>query len=217
MRRLGRGCLGRLVFLVVLVGVLVVAWLNREDLLGLVDRVRGGTPSSPELAAQADEKLASLEDEQGVARVALNQSELQSLIDYRWGGFLPQDVVNPRVGLADGRVTLQAGVATARFGRVAELREIIAFLPDTTDLRAVGTFVPLDSAHVALEVHELGAASIPVPGRLIPTVLSRFRRSSAPGLAPNAVAVPLPPGISNVFVSGDSLVFVASRARNRTG
>ena len=81
----------------------------------------------------------------------------------------------------------------------------------------MGSFVPLDSTHVALEVHELSAASIPVPRRLIPTVLSRFRRSSSPDLAPNAVAVPLPPGISNVFVSGDSLVFVASRPRNRTG
>lgn len=217
MLRAARGCLGRLVVLLVVAALAAVAWVHRDDLLGLVDRARGAGGTSPELAAQADEKLAALGDEDGVTRVALDQAELQSLIDYRWAGFLPPDVVNPRVGLEDGHVTLQAGVATARFGRVAELKEIIAFLPDTTDLRAVGTFVPLDSAHVALEVHELGAASIPVPGRLIPTVLSRFRRSDAPGLAPNAVAVPLPPGISNVFVSGDSLVFVASRARNRAG
>lgn len=217
MGRLARGCLGRVAALVVVVALGTLAWLHRDDLLGLVDRVRGGPATSPELAARADEKLAALGEDAGPARVALREAELQSLIDYRWGGFLPQDVVNPRVGLADGRVTLEAGVATARFGAVSELDEIIAFLPDTTSLRAVGAFVPLDSAHVALEVHELGAASIPVPRRLIPTVLSRFRRSSAPGLAPNAVAVPLPPGISNVFVSGDSLVFVASRRGNPTG
>ena len=217
MGRRGRGCLGRLAALVVVVALATLAWLHRDDLLGLMDRVRGEPATSPELAARADEKLAALGEDEGPGRIALGESELQSLIDYRWGGFLPQDVVNPRVGLGDGRVTLEAGVATARFGAVSELEEIIAFLPDTTDLRAVGAFVPLDSAHVALEVHELGAASLPVPRRLIPTVLGRFRRSNAPGLAPNAVAVPLPPGISNVFVSGDSLVFVASRRGNPTG
>lgn len=217
MARSARGCLGRLVALALVVVLLAVAWYNRDRLMGMVERVRGADRTSPELAARADEKLAALGDEGGATRVALGQAELQSLIDYRWGGFLPQDVVNPRVQLVDGQVTLEAGVATARFGRVEELKEIIAFLPDTTALRAVGTFVPLDSAHVALEIHELGAANIPVPRRLIPTVLSRFQRSSSPDLAPNAVAVPLPPGISNVFISGDSLVFVTSRGRNRTG
>lgn len=205
---LARGCAGRLIGLALVVIVAAVAWHNRAELLGLVDRVRGGESTSPELAAQADEKLAGLGSEGGGTRVALTQAEVQSLIDFRWGGFLPPDVVSPRVELTDGRVTLEAGVAKARFSQVAELKEIIQFLPDTTSLRAVGSFVPLDSGHVALEVHELGAASIPVPRQLIPAVLSRFRRSASPLLAPNAVAVPLPPGIRNVFVSGDSLVFV---------
>jgi hypothetical protein len=212
MRRLG-GCVGRLLVGLLLVLGVAFAWYNRHELGDLWDRVTGGGVTvSPELAAQADEKLASLGQGEGGGdrRVALDASELQSLIEYRWAGFLPPDVVNPKVEITDGRVTLEGGVATARFGRVSELEDIIAFLPDTAALRAVGSFVPLDSEHVALEIHELGAASIPVPSRLIPTVLSRFRGSSAPGLAPNGIAVPLPPGISNVYVSGDSLVFVAS-------
>lgn len=217
MPRLIRGCAGRLIGLAVVLVLLAAAWVYRDQLLGIVGWGDGETVASAEIAARADQKLASLGEDPGPPRVALNQSELQSLIEYRWAGFLPQDVVQPRVRIDDGRVTLQAGVATARFGQVAELEEIMAFLPDTTELRAVGSFVPLDSSHVALEVHELGAASIPVPGRLIPVVLSRFRRAERPGLAPNAVAVPLPPGIRNVFISGDSLVFVANRARNRTG
>lgn len=213
MARRALGCLGRLLVLALLVIGLGVAWSNRHALAHAWERLTGNTTEvSPEIAARADEKLATLGDPEGPTQVALNESELQSLVEYRWSGFLPQDVVEPRIGLADGRVSLEASVATARFGRVAELREIIAFLPDTASLRAVGQFVPLNDENVALEVHELGAASIPVPAQLIPTVLSRFRRSSLRGLAPNAVAVPLPPGIRNVFVSGDSMVFVATRA-----
>ncbi len=214
MARWVTGCVGRLLLVALLVIGLGIAWYNRDVVSDLWASIRGTTTRvSPEIAARADDKLSSLGAPDGPAHVALTESELQSLVEYRWTGFLPPDVVEPRVGLADGRVSLEASVATARFGRIAELREIVAFLPDTAALRVVGMFVPLNDDHVALEVHEMGAASLPVPRRLIPTVLSRFRGSTEPGLAPNAVAVPLPPGISNVYVSGDSLVFVASRAR----
>ena len=213
MARPGGGCVARVLVLALLLVGAAVVWFNRGALGDAWDRLTGNeTEVSPEIAARADEKLASLGTADGPTQVGLTESELQSLVEYRWSGFLPPDVVDPKVELSDGRVALQGSVATARFGQVSELRDVIAFLPDTASLRAVGQFVPLDQGHVALEVHELGAASIPVPKQLIPTILSRFRGSSAPGLAPNALSVPLPPGISNVFVSGDSLVFVASRA-----
>lgn len=204
------GCVGRTLMLAVILLAVGVGWLNRDELGAAWDRWTGGEGrASPELAAQADEKLASLGAEGGAERVALAEDELQSLIDYRWGGFLPADVVDPRVAVSEGRVTLEGSVATARFGEIAELREILSFLPDTASLRAVGSFVPLDSGHVGLEVHELGAAGIPVPKRLIPTVLGKFRRGDVGGLGPNALAVPLPPGVRAVYVSGDSLVFLA--------
>lgn len=207
------GCLRRGVGLALIVILVALAWTQRDVVGDAWDRLMGRrTVVSPEIAARADEKLAALGQPDGTERVALNESELQSLLQYRWAGFLPPDVTSPTVELSDGRMELEASVATARFGAVSELREIIAFLPDTAALRAVGTFVPLDSGRVALEIHEIGAASIPVPRQLIPSVLSRFRGSDAPGLAPNAVAVPLPPGIRSVYLSGDSMVFVAQRA-----
>lgn len=204
------GCITRTFVLALILVLAAVGWFNRHELSNAWERLIGAEgQASPELAARADEKLASLGVEGGAQRVALAEDELQSLIEYRWGGFLPADVVDPRVAVSDGRVTLQGSVATARFGEIAELREILSFLPDTASLRAVGSFVPLDSGHVGLEIHELGAAGIPVPGRLIPNVLGKFRRGDVPGLAPNALAVPLPPGVRSVYVSGDSMVFLA--------
>jgi AcrR family transcriptional regulator len=211
MGRFVGGCLGRVAALAVIVVVVAFAWLNRHELNDAWGKWTGGERlASQALAAQADEKLASLSADNDVWRVALHQDELQSLIVYRWTPFLPADVADPRVTVADGRLTLEGGVATARFGRIQELRDIVAFLPDTASLRAVASFVPLDSGRVALEVHELSAAGIPIPGALIPTILSRFRGAAAPGVAPNALAVPLPPGIRGAFVSGDSLVFLAN-------
>ncbi len=203
------GCVGRILLLAILLAGGAVLWYNRHELVPLWERLTGAAAqTSPELAARADEKLATLGAEGGSGRVALHEDEIQSLIEYRWGGFLPADVADPRIAVGDGRVTLEGGVATARFGRVAELRDIVAFLPDTASLRAVASFIPMDSGRVGLEVHELGAAGIPVPRQLIPTVLGKFR-GSAPGLGDNAVALPLPPGVRSVYVSGDSLVFLS--------
>jgi hypothetical protein len=212
-RALG-GCVGRILLLALLLVGAAALWFNRHEIVPIWDRLTGGgVQTSPELAARADEKLAGLGVDGGADRVALHQDELQSLIDYRWAGFLPADVADPRIAVGDGRVTLEGSVATARFGRVEELQEIMAFLPDTASLRAVGSFFPLDSGRVGLEVHELGAAGIPVPRQLIPTVLGRFRGSDAPGLGANSVAVPLPPGVRAVYVSGDSLVFLSHPRR----
>ncbi len=208
-----RGCLGRLLGLAVIGALLLAAWLYRSEIVDLWGRTRQPPEAaSPELAAEADRKLAELGTPGGRERVALHEMELQSLIEYRWGGFLPRDVARPRIQLRDGQVTLEGAVATARFGRIPELREILSILPDTTTLKAVGSFTPADSGRVALEIHELGAAGIPVPDRLIPSILRRFRGGGEPDLPPNALAVPLPPGIRTLYISGDSVVFVASRA-----
>lgn len=209
MLRFVGGCVGRLLTLALTVAVLAVAWYNRHELVALADRLLDREPEvSAELADDAALRLAGL-GRDGVTRVAFHGPELQSLLEYRWGGFLPEELVRPRVGLGAGRVTLEGDVATAHFGRVAELQEILAFLPDTATLRIVASFVPLDSGHVALEVHEIGAAGIPIPRQLIPPILARFRLDGPAGLGPNAVAVPLPSAIDNVWVSGDSLVVSA--------
>jgi hypothetical protein len=209
-----RGCIGRSLLIVLVAIVAVIGWHNRYRLVEAWDRSRGReVVVSPELAALADEKLATLAGAEGERRVALTGPEIQSLIEYRWGGLLPQDVGSPRVGLSQGRVTLEARVATARFGRATELRDIMAFLPDTTGLRAVASFLPMETGHVGLEVHEMAASSIPIPQRLIPGILAQFPGGGEPGLPANAVAIPLPPGISTIFVSGDSMVFIANRTR----
>ena len=209
MLRLLSGCAGRLLGLVLLLAALAVAWYNRDELAELADALLDRDPVvSAELADEAAAKLGSL-GRDGVTRIAFHQPELQSLVDYRWADYLPPDLTSPRVGLDAGRVTLEGDVATARFRGFDELREVLGFLPDTASIRVVASLVPLDSAHAALEVHELAAVGIPLPARFIPAVVERLRAEGTPAVGPNAVAVPLPPAIGNVWVSGDSLVVSA--------
>ncbi len=195
------GCVGRLLSTVLIVAVLAVAWYNRGEGVAVWDGLFG-------TERQAAAKLDAL-GRSGVTRVVFHEPELQSLVQYRWAASLPPDLVDPRVGLGEGRVTVAAQVPTARLAGIRELQEILGFLPDTATLRAAGSFVPLDGDHVALEVHDLGAAGIPIPRRLIPAIVAHFRPEGMPEVGANAVALPLPQGIGNVFVSGDSLVVSA--------
>lgn len=203
------GCVGRLLSTVLIVAVLAVAWYNRGEVVAVWEGLFGTERQvSEELAEQAAAKLDAL-GRSGVTRVVFHEPELQSLVQYRWAAALPPDLVDPRVGLGAGRVTVAAQVPTARLAGIRELQEILGFLPDTATLRAAGSFVPLDGEHVALEVHDLGAAGIPIPRRLIPAIVAHFRPEGMPEVGANAVALPLPQGIGNVFVSGDSLVVSA--------
>lgn len=204
------GCAARLLGLALLAAVLAVGWSNRRAVVRLWDQAFGTEPqASEELADRAAARLSGL-GRDGVTRVAFREPELQSLVLYRWAAALPSDLTAPRVGLGAGRINLEGQIPTARLGGIAELREILSFLPDTTSVRATASFVPLDGRHVALEIHELGAAGIPIPRRLIPPILTHFRLEGQPDVGPNSIAVPLPTGIGNVFVSGDSLVLVAA-------
>lgn len=203
------GCVGRLLGTALMVAVLAVAWYNRGEVAAIWDRLFGTERQvSQELADQAAAKLAAL-GRSGVTRVAFHEPELQSLVQYRWAAILPPDLVAPRVGLGEGRVSVEGQVPTSRLRGVRELQEILGFLPDTATLRAAGSFVPLDEEHIMLEIHELGAAGIPIPRRLIPAIVGHFRLQGMPEVGANALAVPLPPGIGNVYVSGDSLVVSA--------
>lgn len=214
-RALG-GCVTRLLSLVLLLIILALAWVYRAE-LGRAWRdlrgVRADTEVSRELAAFAEARIRAALDGTGPDRIVLTQSELQSLLAYRWSDSLPDYVSAPTVELADGRIRVGATVPTRIFGVLRDADEIAPFLPDTAELAATGQFVPLDAGYVALEVHEITASRIPLPKRIIPAILNGIGRRDRRGLAPDAMAVRLPAGIVAAFVSGDSLVFLRTGAK----
>lgn len=209
------GCVTRLLTLVLLLIVLALAWVYRAELGRAWRDLRGvavHAAVSEELAASAEARLETALSGNGPERIVLSQAELQSLLLFRWADSLPDYVTAPAIDLADGRIRVGATVPTRIFPALGDLDEIAPFLPDTADLAASGQFVPLDAGYVALEIHEITAARIPLPRRVIPLILDGFGRRGRAGLAPDAMAVPLPPGIATAFVSGDSLVLVREGA-----
>ncbi|HEX7050290.1 MAG TPA: hypothetical protein VF188_08830 [Longimicrobiales bacterium] len=212
MMRLLGGCLRRLLVLALLGVCAVVAWQYRYA-IGSALRVWMGTADVPseELAEVAQAKLARLAAGTAGGPVVLREVEVQSLVQYGMAESLPPYIVGPCVSLRDGRVTVDARIPTERFPHLDELTEFIGFLPDTAEVAATGQLIPLPDGRLGFAVDHLSAANIPLPRGLIPSVLQRLGRSPAPGLPPDALALPLPAGAAAAYVRGDSLILIPRR------
>jgi hypothetical protein len=195
------GCLGG--FLILLLVAAGALWFFGPDLLR-----RGGAPVavevSPEAAEQAEAKLARLRAEGDTAY--LNEVELASLVRYRAGGLNSELLQDPTIAMRGDTLHVGARVPSDRLPNLRELERIRAFLPDTTRLEMEGRLQPLVAGRSAIEVEQVYFAGIPIPERFYPDVLERLGRRDEPGLAPYAIAVPLPDGVGSARVEGGLLI-----------
>lgn len=209
------GCMRRIGLLVFFLALLVGAWIFRDRLIGMWQSLRSeDVPQevSPELAAQAERKLAAMSEADAPQRVTLTSRELQSLVAYRMAEALPSFILEPAVTVEDGELRVRARVPTDEVSGMRGLggtEEILSMLPDTTEVVAKGHLIPLGDGRVALSVDDVTAASIPLPDRVIPRILESIGRRDEPNLPADALAVRLPDGVATVFADGDSIVFTS--------
>lgn len=211
------GCARRVATLSILIVLLGGAWLFRDRLRTAWQDIRGLREASPvatpELADRAQAKIEALRD--GTSpRVALSGIELESLVAYRYRGAVPGFLGSPAIQLADDRLRLRVNVPVDKLPNIEALGEAAMFLPDTTELVVSGRLLPLETGRVALVVDDVSAQRLPLPGRIVPGALERLGRRDEPGLPPDAIALPLPPGVAAAYIGRDSLVLLA---RPRTG
>jgi hypothetical protein len=195
---------GSLGVLVVLVALLGAGWYFREPLLALVGR--GGEPVevSPEAAALARGKIERLQTDGDTAR--LSSIEASSLLRYDGPGWLTQRVSEAGVEFSGDTVKVSGTIATSELPSHPELDRVRVLLPDSSRVQISGTLDPLASGRMAVDIDEVTFAGIPIPARYYPDVLARFGRQDEPGLAPSALAVPLPEGVGSARVEGGYLV-----------
>ena len=200
------------VALLALLSLVLGAWLVWPRLsarFGSVER-RGASPvASAEIADAALDRFETFRAGKGGDHLTLSDAELSSVVRYALPGLLPSGVTEPLVTMNEGRLTLAARVATEAFPRLPTLDAIVGMLPDTVTVTMDGELVPFGKESLAFRVGHMDAASIPLPDRLIPGILTALGRKHRGGLPPNALQVPLPTGLDSVSVRGDSLVLVA--------
>lgn len=206
-----KGCVRRVVALFMLLLLLAGAWLFRDRIRTAWDDWRGNEVEvqqpSPELAAGAERKLLALRD--GSARsVSLSALELESLLLHHFEGVLPAFLDSPQVAFDGDRLRLRARVPIDKLPRVDGFSDVVAFLPDTTELAITGKLLPLASGRVGFGVDDVRAARVPLPNRFITGALTRLGRRDEVGLPTDAIAFGLPPGVTAAYIRADSLVLL---------
>lgn len=215
--KLLRGCLSLLVTLILILGIAYAGWRWGGDLFPGLERMLGGAPAAESSGPVPSEAIAeaALDRYQELLRspagteAMFSGLEVTSMIRYSFPGMLPPGLAEPTVIIRDGTLDLRARVARDRFPSFPSLDGVLDILPDTLPLEVGAVVLPFDEVHVSVMVQGIDASAIPVPRRFIPDILESVGRRQRPGLPPTGVAVPLPDGLSGVYVQADSLVLVS--------
>lgn len=178
-----------------------------NEWLGIREAAEAKSPvATPELADSVVARVQDLRRGEGGGLLALGDDELTSVLRYATGGFIPDGVTEPEVRLREGRVHFRAQVALSSFPDLPDLGPVIGLLPDTLEVALEASMTPFGEGTATLLVHRIEASRIPLPGRLIPEILTAMGRSDEPGLPPEGLLVPLPSGLASAYILTDSLI-----------
>ncbi len=211
-----KGCLGRAWFVGLIAAAALAGWRWGPAVFPRIQAwfaEEGGAVEvlpSPELADAALDRFERFRRGETGDQLSLSATDVGSVLRYSAPGMLPAGVSDPVVEFQDGVVTLTARVAVEAFPGLPTLDGILGFLPDTVPISIEGALAPLDEDGVALIVHGVHAAFIPVPlpDGMTPRILTALGRRGSAQLPEDALAFPLPDGVRSAYVLRDRLILV---------
>ncbi len=206
------GCLGRIGCLALVLVVGVAAWFTRAEWL---PRVLGEpaaeatvaeatwSPVTTAAAGAGRTKVARLASSDGPGGVALLPAEAAGYVLDDVLQRLPSTARGVEAAVIDDRLYVRAAVRLQDFGAEA-LGPLGDMLGDRDTLLLGGTFDVLEPGVGQFRVAEVRVGQFTLPRAVVPRLLRRLRRDEAtrpPGLADDALAVTLPPGVVDVRVA----------------
>lgn len=194
-------CLGRIVFLILLVLLLAAGWLYRTEITravrGVTDPMsvvrRTGTPS-PEALTRAEEKIVTLGAERPDS-ILLAADELASLVVRGTELLGVEGVDSVSVELGDRSIRVRAMVDLAQLPE--RIRSVIP--GDATgweEVIAEGELMPTRAGLAEWKLERVIVRGLPLPAELVGRVVNRLSGSSSDG----RLVVAMPPGMSGFRV-----------------
>ena len=191
--------LGKLVTRVIVVAVAILAayagwkWGYKifprvEEKLGIGNAEAARSRATEDAAARATAKIEGFRDSEE-PELRLEASEVSSLLRST-PGILPGGVLDPSVSFAEDRIAVSARVLPADIPDLPGLGGIVGLLPDTVDVRVVGSLLPSGEQGTLVLVEGIDLRGWPVPQGSIPEILAALGRVPPPGAPASAVLVP---------------------------
>lgn len=206
------GCLRRLGCLVVIL-LVIGAYLARGYWWESARGLAGGTGTTvsadtlarweaitPAGAERGEKQVRALAAPRGPVYVSLRPGDLASYAFLSLANTLPPSAQDAQANVIGDRVYVRALVSLRDYA--SALGPMGGMLPERDTLRLGGTFEVLAPGRAAFHVQDVQLGNIPIPAPMIPALVRRVRRGvPAPGLAPDALDVPIPDYIGDVRIA----------------
>lgn len=205
------GCLRRLGCLTIIL-VVALLYLARDRWQPLVARFRGADDApaadtsatwqrvDQPSAARGERAIRTLAAPRGPVYVNVRPGELASYTFLSLSDALPATLRDAQTAVIGDRVYLRSVVSPADFaGILGPAVRSVLHARDTLHLD--GTVDVIRPGLGQFRVRDVQIGTVPVPSALVPRVVGRFRQgANPPGVAADAIAIPLPPYIGDVRV-----------------
>lgn len=198
-------------FLTVLVALIVVGWIYREDIaswLGNQGEEIVMSEPSPELALRVERTFEELAEGGGDAETRFTETELQSYVQYRLVERLPQGVEDPAVDLRDSTMAVSARLDLTRLEVAGDAVEgLRRMLGDSA--RVTGELYPVVDGPGRGRVHILAlqAGVFPVPPFLLGGAIQRLGLESDG----SAVLIPIPADVVEIRIENEQILLLRDR------
>ncbi len=208
------GCIRKLGCLVILAIALAVGyyWWARvpdEEPAAPGTRAVVWEPLNSALGAQARASVDALGAGQSYA--ALSPGQVASYIFLEMANGLPESAEDLEAAVINDRLAVRGLVSLADIGGSRILGPLAQVISDRDTLMLSGTMNVLATGEGQFVVRELRFGSFRVPSGVIPRIVRQIDKTEDRGpLAPNAILLPLPPGVADVRV-GNGLVTLYRR------
>lgn len=199
------GCIRKLGCLVVLAVALAAAyfWWARvpDDEAVPAARAIVWEPLSGPLGAQGRAAVEALGA--GQAYAALSAGQVASYIFLEMANGLPQNAEDLEAAVINDRLAVRGLVSLADLGGSKILGPLAQMLSERDTLLLSGTINVLSTGEGQFVVHELRFGGFRVPSGIIPRIVRQIDKTEDRGpMSPNAISLPLPPGVADVRVGG---------------
>ena len=163
------------------------------------------TQGSPQLAADAMERLSGFREGKAGVVLSFNADEVASLLIHSDSAWLLERTAGLSIKMEEGKIKVSSRVSTSDFPQLLHQEGIPDFLPDTVAISVEGAIVPLMSEGIGLAVYSAQVSFIPLPSAMIPVLLEVFSVEMENGYPGAVIKLPLPRDISGAFILHDRL------------
>jgi len=196
------GCLRRvgcLILLLLLAGGAYYWWMVRTTTSSSAAGV--WQPVTPADAAAGARAVQSLQAPRGKVFANLTPAQAVAYLVQETAKELPSSATGVEAMVSGDQLHVRAVISLDQLGGAKALGPLATMLGSRDTVQLAGRVDLLRPGMAQMHVTQVRVGSLNLPAQMVPRLISQIRRQSPPGIASDALALPLPPYIGDVRIA----------------